>query len=115
MHVYEAPFASRVPERPAVSPLQRLCAASELPVTNTRHHSLVLSDFQRLLLTYLDGTRSRADLIDALESDWRTGKINIERRDDSAPDVDRAYARRFFENQLDQALAELATGAILLP
>jgi SAM-dependent methyltransferase len=63
-HVYQPPWVDRVSERPCASPLARRQAAhGEMLVADLRHTSVALADdFERDLLTGLDGSRDRAAL-----------------------------------------------------
>src|SRR5260370_39418469 len=59
-------FCSKVSERPEASPLARLQAASSNRVTNLRHESVYLGEFERHIVQNLDGSLDRAALIRAL-------------------------------------------------
>ena len=111
LHVYEAPFVARASERPMVSPVQRLFASVGLPITNRRHESLRAGDLERHLIAQLDGTRDRAALLDALESDVRDGRISIE-SDDHKTSPDPAALRAYLESQLTRLLDDLSRSAL---
>src|SRR5262249_54270856 len=55
LHVVPPPVTAGVGDRPLAAPLARLQAARGNRVTNLRHASVVLNDFDRYLLCYLDG------------------------------------------------------------
>ncbi len=52
--------------KPEASPLARLQARRGSLVTNLRYESVEIDDFQRDLLQFLDGTRTREDLVNML-------------------------------------------------
>ncbi len=67
LHSHRPPVAREPEERPTASPLARLEAARGLPVSTLLHTSYNLTDEQsRVLVTLLDGTRTRTELATAL-------------------------------------------------
>jgi methyltransferase-like protein/2-polyprenyl-3-methyl-5-hydroxy-6-metoxy-1,4-benzoquinol methylase len=68
LHARRLPFVRDVPERPRASPLARRQAAAGPVVTNLRHESVALKDWQRQVLCLLDGSRDREALLDRLPS-----------------------------------------------
>jgi methyltransferase-like protein/SAM-dependent methyltransferase len=68
LHARPLPFVREIAERPLASPLARRQAAVGPVVTNLRHESGTLSDWQRRVLCLLDGSRDRAALCDRLAS-----------------------------------------------
>lgn len=67
LHSHRPPVAREPGERPIASPLARLEAARGLPVSTLLHTSYHLTDEQsRVLVTHLDGTRTRSELATTL-------------------------------------------------
>ena len=61
-------WATEVPERPRASPLVRLCAEHGQTTTSLRHRTLDLENATVCeVLRLLDGSRTRDDLVRALE------------------------------------------------
>jgi SAM-dependent methyltransferase len=67
LHVHPPRVSTAPPERPRVSPVARLEAAEGTMVTTVRHTHLELDDdVARRVATLLDGSRDRADLVEAI-------------------------------------------------
>jgi methyltransferase-like protein len=75
LHTSALPFVREIAERPVASPLARRQAVAGSVVTNLRHQSVSLTAWQRQVLCLLDGSRSRAALLDRLPAppDSQTG------------------------------------------
>jgi hypothetical protein len=66
-------------ERPSTSPLARMQAARGVPVTTLRHVSIGASgDVERRLISLLDGTRTRAQLVSEISPLLTTSKTASE-------------------------------------
>lgn len=78
LHVHPPRLSTTVGERPRVSALARLEAARGEMLTTARHTAIRLDDElgQRLVML-LDGTRDRAALLDALESDAQMSRDEL--------------------------------------
>lgn len=88
-------FATRIGEKPLVSPLARYQAGLGDTVTNLRHESLRLDEFSRAVLRLLDGTRDRAAVLQQLRGSAQPGSAEI-------------------GATLDQCLGRLAGSALLM-
>jgi methyltransferase-like protein/SAM-dependent methyltransferase len=66
LHVCPPRFADRAGNRPFGSPLARFHALRGKRVPNLRHRSVMLEDFDRVVLAHLDGKRDRAALVGVL-------------------------------------------------
>ena len=90
LHVHRSPEIADISERPRASPLARIQAESSSKVTSWRHRQLELNDFDRRLLPLLDGSRTQAELLDALQALVASGKLTLPAADgDSTPLPDR--------------------------
>jgi SAM-dependent methyltransferase len=80
LHIHAPRFASAPSERPRASALARLQASAGEWVTTLKHDTLRIEDGAgRRLLTLLDGTRDRAELIRSLSADAQTaGDIDVQ-------------------------------------
>jgi hypothetical protein len=66
-------------ERPSASPLARMQAARGVPVTTLRHISIgATGDVERRLISLLDGTRTRAELVSDMSPLLTTSKTAAE-------------------------------------
>ena len=77
LHTTPPAFTAEVTDQPVASPLARLQATESDAVTNLRHESVRLGDAERVLLTQLDGTRSRDDVL-ALVKQRSTGEAILQ-------------------------------------
>jgi methyltransferase-like protein len=111
-HLHEVPFVVDVRERPMASPLARLQAAAGTEVTNRRHRIPKLTEFDRLVLRHLDGTRDRAALRDVLADLVARGAFSIEH--DHQPVQDAEKVRAILDEWLEVSLQRLARGAFLV-
>src|SRR5262249_30496908 len=64
-------FATTVSDRPVASPLARLQATSGAVVSSLRHQTVTLNEFDRQLLPYLDGSRTRSAMLKVLLEHFR--------------------------------------------
>jgi hypothetical protein len=105
LHAAPARHALTPGERPEAFALARLQAARDLDVTNLRHEQVVFDDpYPRLVVTALDGTRDRSELIDHLIAE-------VERLD-LVPERGEALRRTVTEG-LEPSLQTMAELALL--
>jgi methyltransferase-like protein len=71
-----------------------------------------LNEFDRQLLPYLDGTRNRQALLEALMDRFRQGALRLSQ--DETPITDAARAQDIMVEILDQQLPRLAKAALLV-
>ena len=69
--------ATRVSRRPVASPLARHEARTESLVTSLSHVQVRLSDFDRTLVTKLDGTRDEHALVDEMTAASKTDDVRM--------------------------------------
>jgi methyltransferase-like protein len=105
-------FTTEISHRPSASPLARLQAVSGPQVTNRRHQTLGVSEFDRQLLPLLDGTRDRAELRNSLVQNFKKGKLSLSR--EGKPITDPGLARDLLTQTLDQQVPKLAAAALLV-
>jgi hypothetical protein len=70
-------FVAEAGERPMASALARHMATRGNSVTNQRHETVVLDEFQRQLVVRLDGTRDRAALLRDLSGLFDSGQLVV--------------------------------------
>ena len=112
LHVRATHFAMDVSERPIASPLARHQAAVGDPIVNLRHRSVELSDFEKIVLRYLDGSRDRAALVKELVELVAKDVLTI-RQDDHAL-RDAGKVRALLDEALEPSLRRLAGSALLI-
>jgi methyltransferase-like protein/SAM-dependent methyltransferase len=112
LHVGAPRFVVEVSERPRASAYARLQTNARGGVTNLWHHLVDLNDFQLLTLRYLDGSRDRSALIDALMARVADGSFNVAY--EGKPIEDRDQLRRLLGDTLEPSLRQLARCALLV-
>jgi methyltransferase-like protein/SAM-dependent methyltransferase len=105
-------FALVAGEKPLASPLARIQAREATRVTNLRHETVTLSDFDRQLLPLLDGTRGRAELLAGVTALVRQGALVP--REGGTPVTDPARQQTMLQAFLERSLRQLAQLALLL-
>src|SRR5262249_15190105 len=98
-------------ERPVASPLARRQAATDAPVTSLRHRLVTLSEFDRVILRHLDGTRDRAALLGVLLELAATSQLTI--ASEQKPQTP-AQVREYLDAALTVSLQRLAFSALLV-
>ena len=80
LHVYRNRLTSQVGVRPMASMIARYDLEREETVTNLRHERVVLTDLERFILPYLDGSHDREDFLRILmEGPVAEGVLTLER------------------------------------
>ena len=79
-HLHELPEIHQISERPMAAPLSRWQAIRREPVSNLAHELVDPSDFDRFVLSLLDGTRDRADIILAMIEHVQRGDITLQQK-----------------------------------
>ena len=111
-HAGPIPFALEAGDRPIASPLARLQAEVSPTVTNLRHLRVELDPVDRIVLAHLDGRRDRSALADVLVAAVLDGRLDLREGDDPIRDPDRI--RPILTQAVDEGLARLAAGALLI-
>lgn len=111
LHVCPPRCVRTVGARPVASPLARYQAGAGTRVTNLRHETSVLDPLERHLVRLLDGSRQRADLIDALVGLVAQGVLGV---DKDGVRLSPSEVSSFLEHALDQHLAQLARRSLLV-
>lgn len=112
LHRQSPQFTAQVSDRPVASPLARLQAREGLPVTSRRHRGVQLSEFDRVVLRHLDGSRDRAALLQALVGLVLAGDFDLQQGDQAVRDP--GLIRTMFDAALDACLQKLALAALLI-
>jgi methyltransferase-like protein len=112
LHIREPGFVVEVSARPVASPLARLQAAEDQPITNLQHRYVKLSPVHRLVLPLLDGSRDVAALIEALTGLVLGGQFTMEQN--GQPIRDPEQVRQLFRGSLRDILRRLADSALLV-
>jgi methyltransferase-like protein/SAM-dependent methyltransferase len=99
-------------EKPKAIPSARLRAEQGRPVANRRHELVRLGDLERCLLSFLDGTRDRAAIVEACVTAAMTGRLRLDR--DGQEVRDPAEVKTTLTAIVDQPLTVLAKQALLI-
>jgi methyltransferase-like protein len=105
-------FTTRISERPIASPLARLQAQKGGKVTNYRHESVFLGEFERHLLRLLDGKHSRGELLEALAELVAKGELTVEKDGESVTAGE--GLRNLLAQGVKQQLPRFARSALLI-
>lgn len=111
LHTYCPKLASEPAEFPVASPFARIQSVDDDLVTNLRHLSVKLDDFDRAVLQRLDGRHDRAALVDELERMTASGELLLHEND--RPVHDAATIRQLAAEWLEGSLRRLAACALL--
>lgn len=112
LHTQVPKFVTEISERPVASALARHTARRAVNVTNLRHFTTELNDFERLVLVRLDGTRTVDELLQSLLADVEEGRMSLETHGSSLNCND--DARELLAQALQAALTSLAGRALLV-
>ena len=104
-NTWTPPSILDVSQRPTASAVARLLAATGSPITNLIHRRVEMEEHSRYLLWCLNGERSQAELVDMLETAWRTGKIPLTYL---KPDSEAQAARETIARQVAFQLEDFA-------
>jgi methyltransferase-like protein len=106
-------FAVEVPERPRASPLARLQAADDEPVSSLTHQTIRAGSLDRFLLRQLDGTRDQADLQRILVEALASGNYSVT-VGEGVPLTDPEALRSFAAESVPDSLRNLAASCLLM-
>lgn len=112
LHTHVPSFSADISERPAASALARNMARRAVNVTNLRHFTVELNDFERLVLVRLDGTHTVDDVLQSLLEDVAEGRMSLETQVTDVSDAE--AARELMSNALNSVLLSLASRALLV-
>jgi methyltransferase-like protein len=106
-------YTTAISNAPRTTRLARLQAEENLPISTGRHRTARdLNDFDRLLLSQLDGARDRRQLAAALTDRLRDGRLAIESSDDAS--VEPQAIEGIIPELMEAALHRLARSALLV-
>ena len=106
-------FVLEPSQRPRAFPMARLQAADGLDrVSTLRHRTIILGDFDRMILAMLDGRHTREQLVEEALASVARGDFAIQKKDEAVTDM--AEARQVIADSLPIVLQRLATAALLV-
>lgn len=105
-------YVTELSEQPTISPVARYLAESSLLVPNMRHERVELDAISHFLLTRLDGTKNRVDLMNALLDLFGQGTFSFQIHNETVTDPDKI--KEILERQLDLAMMWFAHAALLV-
>ena len=112
LHFCEPAFTTEIDEFPHASPVARRQAVDGMRVANLCHHVVSLIEFDRFVLSHLDGRHDRRMLLAELHTAATNGVFTMHAEGQPVtdpPEIDRLLARA-----LDESLGRLASQALLL-
>ncbi|MDB5351674.1 MAG: protein related to regulatory domain of methyltransferase [Planctomycetota bacterium] len=112
LHAFEPPFPLEASGTPEGFPLARLAAESGPSVPSLRHRQVTISDFDRLVIRQLDGTRSHHEIIDRLVNAVTEGAFAI--NENGLPVRDPIVVRPILERSLGPCLQRLNRAGLLV-
>lgn len=104
-------FTLAVGERPCVTALAHLQASQGRQIANLRHEIAVLQEFDCQLLQYLDGTRSREELLAVLRQQIPDGALRMRKDARSTEEFAKDEGLR---QSIEEGLGSLARNALLV-
>lgn len=105
---FEDRYTTTISDKPTVSALNRHQAKSGNLLTTQRHTMLNADPLTRLLLTELDGTKTRDDLVAHMGKLAEDGKINVNVKGDAPQDMSKIHGAA-----VDKVLEQLRRSAVL--
>ena len=112
LHTFEPPLPAELSDKPRALAMARLAAEAGTSVPNYRHRQTNLSDFDRLVIRQLDGTRTHAEIVDRLVAAVVEGAFAIQ--ENGLPQKDPILVRPILERSLLPSLTRLNRGALLV-
>ncbi len=112
LHVHAPRLAREAGERPVASPLARLQAATGDVVTTLRHRMARLNNFERQVVTLLDGSRDRDAVLAALVDTVARGEVDLEHEGQPLRDLEQV--RGLMADWVEPTLRRLGETALLL-
>jgi SAM-dependent methyltransferase len=109
LHVSAPRLVRRAGAFPVGSPWARLQATRSARVADLRHRPVELEDFDRLILTRLDGRQDREGLVRLLNTLVEQGKLQV-KKSDAAGDAD----KDLLAEAVERSLQRLGENALLL-
>jgi methyltransferase-like protein len=111
-HVRPINIVVEVSDLPQASMIARWQLDYMVKVTNMRHERVELDDMSRILLSYLDGKRSREDLITLMTGDYQEGKYHFE--EGQEPAAGTAEAGDMVAREIEKYLQFFARASLLV-
>ena len=111
LHTFEPPFPAEASDTPEALPMARMLAEAGPSVPNFRHRQSTISDFDRLVLRQLDGTRTHAEIVERLIQAVIDGEFTIQ--ENALPVRDPERLRPILERSLPPSLQRLNRNALL--
>src|SRR5439155_8578252 len=108
----QLPLAKQAGERPRTWPLARWQAGLGSNVTNLRHETVTLGEFERQLVRHMDGQHDRAALLQILAGLVQSGKLTVRKEGEIVKDPE--VIEQFLREVLDRQLGQLVRRELVL-
>jgi SAM-dependent methyltransferase len=112
VHIYPPPFTLEISARPVASSLARLQAATGARVTNRRHRLVELVDLDRMVVGYLDGSKDRPAIVEALMELVARKELTLQGNPEASEDMHKM--REILQEAVEPSLRRLARSAVLV-
>jgi methyltransferase-like protein/SAM-dependent methyltransferase len=113
-HRYRPPYTMVAGDKPLASAVARLQAKDGTMITNLWHDRVHLNDLQRYLLPFVDGTRSRQELLTILVGGVAEGKIKLPEDILEEKEKSKAHFQELMGKELSRYLHWLGRATLLL-
>ncbi|CAG0933307.1 putative protein RP789 [Thermoflexales bacterium] len=121
LHTYAPQFALTPSEHPVASPWARYQAQTNSELTNLCHVRVELKGIAQYLLSHLDGTHDRTELLEGLEKSVAAGTLILQPISETptepatpAPAPDGEGTHRILVEEMEDSLQKLARAALLI-
>ncbi|MCI0743061.1 MAG: class I SAM-dependent methyltransferase [Gemmataceae bacterium] len=111
LHMQPARFVLTVGKCPQAGGLARLSARRGIEVPNLRHRTVVLNEFERQILSLLDGRHDQSAILEALLGALSRGDLEIHQDGEKVRDLEKG--RTMIEPALPPTLQKMARLALL--
>jgi len=112
LHTFEPPLPVEPSDTPEALPMARIVAETSQSVPNYRHRQATISEFDRLVIRQLDGTHTRAEIVERLIQAVLDGQFTIQ--ENALPVRDPERLRPILERSLPPSLQRLNRNALLM-
>jgi methyltransferase-like protein/2-polyprenyl-3-methyl-5-hydroxy-6-metoxy-1,4-benzoquinol methylase len=112
LHVREPAYTTEINEFPRASPVARRQAVDGMRVANLRQQAINLIEFDRFVLSHLDGRQDRRALVAELHAAAANGVFTMQV--EGQPVTDPREVDHLLTRALEESLGRLATRALLL-
>jgi methyltransferase-like protein len=112
LYLHPSSFITEITDKPEAWPLARLQAITHNRVTNLRHESIFLGEFERHLLRFADGTHQRQELVTLLTERVCAGELTVEQDGQAVHEQNHVHA--MVGQAVDSQMHTMARSALVV-